>query len=110
MAVSILLLEDESATRDVLETALTDDGYDVVVCGSPVELMERTKQTPSSLALVDFWGRSQANLSEDERHELLQFTSAVPTILVTARQWAIKEAAEDLGVLSIVQKPFSLDE
>jgi len=110
MNVSVLLLEDEPDLRDVLELAFADDGYRVVVCESPAQVIEVAKVSLPSLAVVDFWGRNQTDLSEDDRADLRQFASAVPTILTTAWPWAARETAADLGVLSIVPMPFDLDE
>ena len=110
MSPTVLLFEDDASIRDVLQVMLTDDGHTVSVCDTPAQVRLLGAQTPSVLAVVDFWLESQAVLSDRDRAELLHLTSVVPTILVTARGWASRYGDGDLGLLAIVRKPFDVAE
>lgn len=109
MGVHLLILEDDNFCLDLLETALTAEGHIVSVCQSPEDVLVLSRRFPDAIALVDFWGRSQLTLKEDERSDFLRLASAVPTILLTSRHWAEKCRPEELGVLAIIPKPFDIE-
>jgi DNA-binding NtrC family response regulator len=108
MPSTVLLLEDDPYCLRVLEAALIAGGYDVIVCDSPEHVAGLAKTHPGALALVDFWGRSQLALTPQDRRALMQLTAIVPTVLVSGRHWAEYCVPEDLGLLDVVVKPFSL--
>jgi DNA-binding response OmpR family regulator len=110
MAANLLLLEDDLTIRELLETTLVDDGQDVTICDSPEHVAQCASKLPRSLAVVDFWGQSHQTLSDQERDEIVVLSDAVPTILVSARTWAVRYPADELGLLAIVPKPFDLEE
>jgi two-component system response regulator AtoC len=107
---TVLLLEDDPSIRELVGAVFADDGHNVRVCGSPSEVLQVGRASPQSLAVVDFWGESQITLTPDDRADIIRLADAVPTILLTARQWATQHAAADLGVLDIVRKPFDVEE
>ena len=106
----VLLLEDDPMIRDLLEAVLSDEGHVVRSFSSRDQLVSAAHEAPGALALVDFWGTSHQVLSDDERQEVVALARAVPTVLVTGRTWAQHFAAEDLGCVAVVGKPFDVDE
>ncbi len=106
----VLLLEDDPMIRDLLEAVLSDEGHVVRSFDSRDQLVSAAREAPGALALVDFWGTSHQVLSDDERQEVVALARAVPTVLVTGRTWAQHAAAEDLGCVAVVGKPFDVDE
>ena len=104
----ILLLEDDPDIRGLLECVLTADGHRVDICTTPEQVIERAGGAPGALAVVDFWGRSYRSLAADERDEIARLARAVPTILVTGRDWANREAPDGLGLVAIFAKPFDV--
>ncbi len=106
---SVLLLEDDPILRDVLQDILTDVGHRVQVCGSPKQVLDAAAETPGACAVVHFWGHSHCHLADDERADVVRFSGAVPTVLMTARTWAEDEGADSLGLLALVRKPFDPD-
>ncbi len=109
-SVPILLLEDDPLIRDLLEAVLSDEGHEVRACSSRDQLLTAASSLPGALAVVDFWGTSHRDLSDDERQEVVDLAQAVPTILVTGRTWAEHEVADDLGCVAIIGKPFDVDQ
>ena len=107
---TVLLLEDDAGIRDLLALVLADDGHDVRPCESAEEIVDLAATTPDALAVVDFWGTSHATLAADERDVLTDFAHAVPTVLVTGRDWASEEMAEEIGLAALVRKPFDVAE
>ncbi len=110
MSGTVLLLEDDPGLRDLLEAVLTDDGQDVRPCESPEQLLRVAAESPAALALVDFWGESHRALSDAEREQVTALGRAVPTIMITARAWALSETAASLGLVALVPKPFDMDD
>jgi hypothetical protein len=45
-----------------------------------------------------------------ERAQVVRLAESVPTILLTGQPWASEEMAEELGLVAVVRKPFSLSE
>src|SRR6516225_7224718 len=50
---SILVIDDEEIMREILETLLTREGYDVRVAASGAEGLELARAVPFDAALVD---------------------------------------------------------
>lgn len=110
VASSVLVLEDDPDIRELLELVLTADGHRVDVCTTPEQVLDRAGEMPGAIAVVDFWGRSHQTLAADEREQLLRLAQAVPTILITGRVWADREAGDGLGLVEVVKKPFDVFE
>jgi len=110
MTHTVLLLEDDPVIHELLDAVLTDEGHDVRPCGSREQLLAAARDVPASLAVVDFWGDSHERLADHERADVVQLARAVPTVLVTARTWANADVADDLGLVSLVRKPFDIDD
>jgi len=107
---TVLLLEDDNNLRNLLTLILTQDGHDVRPCESADEIRDLAAVTPDALAVVDFWGDSHVSLAGEERDQLTDFAQTVPTVLVTGRDWASDELADELGLAALVRKPFDMDE
>jgi DNA-binding NtrC family response regulator len=107
---TVLLLEDDEGIRELLTLVLDDDGHDVRSCESAEDVADQAAATPEALAVVDFWGTSHATLRDDEREELADLARTVPTVLVTGRDWASDEVAQELGLAAVVRKPFDVGE
>jgi len=107
---TVLLLEDDHHVGKLLALILTQDGHDVRPCESAEEVRDLAAVTPDALAVVDFWGQSLTTLASDERALLTDFAQAVPTVLVTGRDWASAEVVQQLGLAALVRKPFGVNE
>jgi DNA-binding NarL/FixJ family response regulator len=101
----VLLLEDDLPTRQMLTLVLDDEGIQTRVCGSPEQAIQAARDLAAPLLIADFWGTSHHTLLPDERAEIRSLADAVPTIMVTARAWAARSAAADLGLVALVRKP-----
>ena len=51
--VHVLVVEDHADTRDVLDTLLRTEGYDVTIAVDGVEAIERYRQRPADVVLID---------------------------------------------------------
>ena len=110
MTGQLLLLEDDPAIRELLSELLVGEGHQVRICSSPQELYAATGDAEGQLALVDPWGGSYYSLSTDDRDALVLLARSVPTIVLTAREWATRQTAEELGLVALLRKPFDVEE
>lgn len=109
---SIFVADDEAPLRDLLEEALTTNGYTVETFADGESLLAAVPEgAPDAILLdINMPGMSgwdvQRRLAEDPS------TESIPVIAVTARGGPSVEtsAQEGLGFTGFVRKPFRLDE
>jgi two-component system, NtrC family, nitrogen regulation response regulator GlnG len=106
----VLLLEDDVALRDLLTEALDSDGFEVRPCENFAEVRAAAAAKQADLVVADFWGGSQRNLPDSERHQIRELGSFLPVVLLTGRSWAAEVSAGELGAHALIRKPFDLDE
>src|SRR4051794_15067327 len=104
----ILVIEDETATSDMLRRSLGFEGYTVEATGSGAAGVAMARQNPPDLILLDWMLPDMSGIEVIKR---LRETSAVPVILLTARA-AVPDRVEalDSGADDFHAKPFSLEE
>ncbi|HEV7665725.1 MAG TPA: hypothetical protein VGQ62_19500 [Chloroflexota bacterium] len=78
----------------------------VLIYPTFVDLYAAAFDGQGELAIVDSLG-TPAGLDSSEREALVALRQLVPTIYMTARDWA---APNDLQVSALLRKPFELDE
>ncbi len=106
---SILLIEDDEATRGLLSSYFKNEGFSVVACGDGASGRLEIATHDFSALLLD------VNLPDDDGFDLLREVRAnypgLPVILVTSRSAEIdKVLGLELGADDYVEKPFSLPE
>ena len=106
---SILVVDDEEIMREILETLLTREGYDVRLAASGDEGIEFAKTVPLDAAIVDVMMPGMDGLAVLD--ELKKVDDELPVLMVTA--FASVEsaiAAMKRGAFDYVTKPFKNDE
>jgi DNA-binding NtrC family response regulator len=110
-AATIHLFEDDADLRDLLVELLQSElDANVVTCSSLADLLKRSSTGKPDLIVADFWGVSQLTLSDDERDQVMALGQLAPTVLVSARQWALDAGPDELGLAAVVRKPLDVDE
>jgi DNA-binding response OmpR family regulator len=106
--VRILLAEDDEMLAQLVAELLTEEGHRVTRVRSAEEARIFARSGPWGAVLVDSFSESyQAPISAD--YALLrELSAAAPVVVVTARAWAARLTAADLGVAALVQKPFDI--
>jgi DNA-binding response OmpR family regulator len=104
-----LLLEDDSALRELLLEAFSGENIDVRVCDSFEEIRGAAARGEADIVIADFWGGSQRTLPQSDRDDIRELGSYLPVILLTGRTWASDTTAEEIGAHALIRKPFDLD-
>ena len=107
MADKILVVEDQSTTRELLHTFLTSQGYEVVLASNGKEAIELAKSESPNAILLDFKMPGINGVETCRRLRAEEQTQYIPVIMVTAFGTTKIEATE-AGADDIIYKPFNL--
>ena len=107
-AKSILIVEDDLATRDALSMILQDEGYTVATAGNGQEAIDRLRQAaPPNLILLDLmmpvmdgW-QFRTALARDPA------LAAIPVVILSA-DGSVQQKAATLGAAGYLQKPVDI--
>ena len=105
----LLVVEDESALRGQLQTALRDSGYAIDTAADGEEALHLGKVNPYDLAVLDL------GLPKRDGVEVLRAWRAAgrrfPVLILTARgRWQDKVEGLDAGADDYLVKPFQMEE
>lgn len=109
MPKKILIIDDDASLQTVLEIALAQAGFDVVLAGNGEEGIEQVAATHPDAVVSDLMMPQMDGVQFVRAiHERLQYDN-VPLIVMTAlnrKPWFAE--LEDEGAI-ILQKPFDVD-
>ena len=107
----ILIVEDESAIREMLRMALEQDGYEVVEAGDSAQALELVPRDSFVLLLIDWMLPGMSGVELTRRLKNDEYTRHIPVIVLTARgEEEDKVRGLDAGADDYVTKPFSTRE
>jgi len=106
-APSILVAEDDPATRALLRVSLERSGYRVRALDNGVTALEEITRFPPDVALLDIGMPEMDGLEVTRTLRGMPATALLPIILVTARgRLEDKVAGLDAGASDFITKPF----
>jgi two-component system phosphate regulon response regulator PhoB len=108
MVTKILVVEDESAVREMIQFVLEQSGYDVIGAASVDEAKERMAAVPPDMILMDWMlpGISGVEYTRELKQDPV--TRDIPIIMLTARgEEDDKVRGLECGAEDYVTKPFS---
>jgi DNA-binding response OmpR family regulator len=106
---TVLLVDDEESVQKLLTYPLEREGYEVVQARDGEEALERYRETPVDLVILDLMLPKLDGLAVCRR--LREERSAVPIIMLTARgDEGDKVLGLELGADDYITKPFSIRE
>jgi DNA-binding NtrC family response regulator len=102
---SILIIDDEAAIRESLETLLSIEGYSVEAAGSAEEGLAMLSSSPRDLVLLDFALPDRNGL--EVLDEIRQRDPGLPVIMITA-YGTVENAVKAIqsGATNFIQKPW----
>ena len=107
MADKILVVEDESTTREVLHAFLTSQGYEVVLATSGVEGCELARTESPNAILLD-WKMPGIDGSEVCRRLRAEEKTRYTPIIVISGFGTSKNESIEVGADDFIDKPFDL--
>lgn len=107
---TILIADDDAATREMLIDFLTDEGYSAVGVGDAASMMEHYKEHAPDLVLMDIRLPDKSGL-DILRDIGLEKNAQKPVVAMTAFGGSgVAIEAMRLGAYDYITKPFDLDE
>ncbi|GAA4860452.1 response regulator transcription factor [Kitasatospora sp. NPDC048365] len=105
----VLVVDDEPALRDALESSLAFEGYQVVTATDGYEALEAVEREHPDLVLLDIMMPRMDGLTAVRR--MRSRGDSVPVLMLTARD-AVGDRVTglDVGADDYLAKPFELDE
>src|ERR687892_816746 len=106
---AVLVVDDEEIMREILETLLTREGYEVRVASSGAEGLELARSLPFDAAIVDIMMPGLDGIATLD--ELKRIDDDLAVVIITA--YASVESAISAmkaGAFDYVTKPFKNDE
>jgi CheY-like chemotaxis protein len=103
MEATILVVDDESAIREMLSEVLLEEGYRVVTAQDGLEAMERIEEEPPDLVVSDVM---MPVLDGGQLAGIIRARNDVPVIGMTALSKLRRGA--DAYFSAVLHKPFSL--
>ncbi len=102
---SVLIVDDEAAIRESLETLLEFDGYSVEIANDGTEGLARIAEHPFDLVLLDFAMPERNGI--DILREIRERDSELPVIMITA-YGTVENAVNAMqsGATNFIQKPW----
>ncbi len=109
MNAKILIIDDESAIRDVLSASLRDDGYRVETARDGVRGLEQIGKFQPDIVLLDIWMPGEMDGLEVLKRT--KSTSLKTQFIIMSGHGTIETAvrATKLGAWDFVEKPLSMD-
>ena len=104
---TILVVDDESAIRDFVRTALEDEGYDVSTATNGQHALETIQATPPDLVLMDVMMPGLSGWDVARRIRSQPLLATTPVIMMSAVPLLEVFVNE---TQAFVRKPFDLDE
>jgi CheY-like chemotaxis protein len=107
----ILVVDDQSSIRDLLESALAEAGADVRTAPDGIAAIEMVALNPPELILLDLAMPGMGGWQVLESLQSSVKTSSIPVVLqTTAEDYGSFDRARKLKVAAFVSKPFRLSE
>lgn len=105
----LLVVDDQSAIRQLLSEALESEGHAVVLASNGYEAINIARKQKPELIILDLKMPGLGGL--ETLREIHKFSPDIPVILITAYgELSDLGEAEKMGVRRLIIKPFDLNE
>ena len=103
----VLVVEDDKGVRELIETILVSEGFEVRTARDGLEGLLKLKMMRPAVLVLDIMMPDVGGLRVLD--ELSTEHADVPVIVVTGKPQAAEEARQRLGQANVFDKPFDLD-
>lgn len=104
----VLVVEDDKGVRDLIDTVLTSEGFDVRSARDGLEGLLKLRMLKPAALVLDIMMPDVGGLRVLD--ELAEEHEDVPVIVVTGKPQAAAECRARLGDENVFDKPFDLDD
>jgi len=105
----VLIVDDDAGIIEVVECALRERGYEVLIARDGDEALKRAERDAPDLMILDLVMPKRSGLTVLERLKRDR-PGAPPIIMLTGRdEERHREFAKSLGVSAYLNKPFDID-
>jgi DNA-binding response OmpR family regulator len=108
-AVTVLVVDDDSDSRDLLGITLSEAGYAVLFASNEAEALAIARRHQPDVILLDLAMPVMDGFAFRAAQRWDAELARIPVICVSGRHDAV-QVARDLELAGCVSKPFSLDE
>ncbi len=110
MTHTILVVDDSSTVRKFVSVSLSMQGFRVVTAEDGMDALEKLPKEPVDLIITDL---NMPNMDGMELIKTLRTNATfkdLPIIILTSlKEASLKEESSSMGVVSFLNKPFSLE-
>ena len=103
----IVFVEDDADCREIIDLAVTLEGYSVSVAKDHQEALDLLTNTQPKIVFIDYYGVS-SNLKGFVQ-QIRELHPAVPIVLMTGARNP-DEKTRELGLKEYIGKPFQIDD
>jgi two-component system, OmpR family, alkaline phosphatase synthesis response regulator PhoP len=105
---TILVADDESHIVNVVSLKLRNAGYDVITAEDGQAALDAAQANRPDLLITDYHMPQLSGIELCQRLQQDASTAGIPTILLTARGYALEPGdMERTGISHVLSKPFS---
>ena len=104
----VLVVEDDKGVRDLIDTVLSSEGFDVRSARDGLEGLLKLRMLKPAALVLDIMMPDVGGLRVLD--ELADEHADVPVIVVTGKPQAAAECRKRLGPENVFDKPFDLDD
>jgi CheY-like chemotaxis protein len=104
----VLVVDDDAGIQEMLEAALQDEGYRVVIARDGIEALEQIKQDIPAVILLDVMMPRMNGFEFAEKLKHDEHIPQIPIIVLTADGHAAQKAAR-IGATDWLEKPLDYD-
>ncbi len=105
---TVLIVEDDRAVRELIETLLAAEGIEVKTARDGLEGLLKLRMHDPAVVVLDIMMPDVGGLRVLD--ELASEHADVPVIVVTGKPEAAEEARKRLGRENVFDKPFEIDD
>jgi len=111
MAKTVLVVDDNDDLREMLETFLEIDGWQVFTAASGQEGIFKAEKERPNLILLDVMMPKMDGITMFKHLQANALTKNIPTIFVSAHIFS-QEITQytEMGIAGVITKPFTLEE
>lgn len=104
----VLVVDDEIHIVHVVAIKLRNNGYEVITADNGIDAFELACKEKPDIVVTDYQMPGMSGLELVEKMRSNEETKSIPTIMLTARSFAIsKEQQTELQISGCLSKPFS---